>query len=109
MPGESIVASDNITVKAIWKEKTPPPALASVKVNVTFNGNTGSGSMPAVEVEKGSNYTLPVCSFTAPADKEFDKWSVTVTGFPAVDKMLLPNGFVLGRNFICAAFYSSLL
>ena len=87
MPGESIIASDNITVKAMWKEKTPPPAPAPVKVNVTFNGNTGSGSMPAVEVEKGSNYTLPVCSFTAPADKEFDKWSVTVTGFPAVDKM----------------------
>ena len=87
MPGESIVASDNITVKAMWKEKTPPPAPAPVKVNVTFNGNTGSGSMPAVEVEKGSNYTLPVCSFTAPADKEFDKWSVTVTGSPAVDKM----------------------
>ena len=87
MPGESIVASDNVEVKAMWKEKTPPPAPAPVKVNVTFNGNTGSGSMPAVEVEKGSNYTLPVCSFTAPADKEFDKWSVTVTGFPAVDKM----------------------
>ena len=86
MPGESIVASDNITVKAIWKEKTPPPAPAPVKVNVTFNGNTGSGSMPAVEVEKGSNYTLPVCSFTAPADKEFDKWSVAVAGSPAVDK-----------------------
>ena len=87
MPGESVVASDNVEVKAMWKEKTPPPAPAPVKVNVTFNGNTGSGSMPAVEVEKGSNYTLPVCSFTAPADKEFDKWSVTVTGFPAVDKM----------------------
>ena len=86
MPGESIVASDNITVKAIWKEKTPPPAPAPVKVNVTFNGNTGSGSMPAVEVEKGSNYTLPVCGFTAPADKEFDKWSVVVAGSPAVDK-----------------------
>ena len=87
MPGESVVASDNVEVKAMWKEKTPPPAPAPVKVNVTFNGNTGSGSMPAVEVEKSSNYTLPVCSFTAPADKEFDKWSVTVTGFPAVDKM----------------------
>ena len=87
MPGESIVASDKITVKAMWKEKTPPPAPAPVKVNVTFNGNTGSGNMPAVEVEKGSNYTLPVCSFIAPADKEFDKWSVAVAGSPAVDKM----------------------
>ena len=87
MPGESIVASDNITVKAIWKEKTPPPAPAPVKVKVTFNGNTGSGSMPDKEVVKDSEFTLPVCGFTAPADKEFDKWSVTVTGSPAVDKM----------------------
>ena len=87
MPGESVVASDNVEVKAMWKEKTPPPAPAPVKVNVTFNGNTGSGSMPDKEVVKDSEFTLPVCSFTAPADKEFDKWSVTVTGFPAVDKM----------------------
>ena len=87
VPGESIVASDNVEVKAMWKEKTPPPAPAPVKVNVTFNGNTGSGSMPDKEVVKDSEFTLPVCSFTAPADKEFDKWSVTVTGFPAVDKM----------------------
>ena len=87
MPGESVVASDNVEVKAMWKEKTPPPAPAPVKVNVTFNGNTGSGSMPDKEVVKDSEFTLPVCSFTAPTDKEFDKWSVTVTGFPAVDKM----------------------
>ena len=86
MPGESIIASDNITVKAMWKEKTPPPVPAPVKVNVTFNGNTGSGSMPDKDVVKDSEYTLPVCSFTAPADKEFDKWSVAVAGSPAVDK-----------------------
>lgn len=87
MPGESIVASDSITVKAMWKEKTPPPAPAPVKVNVTFNGNTGSGSMPDKEVVKDSEFTLPVCSFTAPADKEFDKWLVTVGAGSGVNKM----------------------
>lgn len=87
MPGDSIVASDNITVKAMWKEKTPPPAPAPVKVNVTFNGNTGSGSMPDKEVVKDSEFTLPVCGFTAPADKEFDKWLVTVGAGSGVDKM----------------------
>ena len=87
MPGESIVASDNITVKAIWKEKTPPPAPAPVKVKVTFNGNTGSGSMPDKEVVKDSEFTLPVCGFTAPADKEFDKWLVTVGAGSGVNKM----------------------
>ena len=87
MPGESIIASDNITVKAMWKEKTPPPAPAPVKVKVTFNGNTGSGSMPDKEVVKDSEFTLPVCGFTAPADKEFDKWLVTVGAGSGVNKM----------------------
>ena len=78
-PGEKVTASDNIKVTAMWRAKP--------KVNVTFDKNSGSGNMPAKAVVKDSEYTLPVCRFTAPADKEFDKWSVTVTGFPAVDKM----------------------
>ena len=78
-PGEKVTASDNIKITAMWRAKP--------KVNVTFDKNGGSGNMPAKAVVKDSEYTLPVCSFTAPADKEFDKWSVTVTGFPAVDKM----------------------
>ena len=78
-PGEKVTASDNIKVTAMWRAK--------LKVNVTFDKNSGSGNMPAKAVVKDSEYTLPVCRFTAPADKEFDKWSVTVTGFPAVDKM----------------------
>lgn len=104
MPGESIVASDKITVKAMWKEKTPPPAPAPVKVNVTFNGNTGSGNMPAVEVEKGSNYTLPVCSFTAPTDKEFDKWSVIIGSATAVDKQP-GEGIVASDNVAVTALW----
>ena len=79
-PGESIVASDNVTVIAIWKNKPVP------KVNITFNANGGSGSMNATEVEKGKDYTLPVCTFVPPAGKEFDRWSVTVGSAPAVDK-----------------------
>ena len=79
-PGESITASDNVTVIAIWKNKPIP------KVNITFDANGGSGSMNAAEIEKGKDYTLPVCTFVPPAGKEFDKWSVTVGSAPAVDK-----------------------
>ena len=71
-PGEKVTASDNIKVTAMWRAKP--------KVNVTFDKNGGSGNMPAKAIVKDSEYTLPVCRFTAPADKEFDKWSVTVTG-----------------------------
>ena len=75
---ENTKVNEDTTVYALWKNKQ--------KINVTFNSNGGSGSMNATEVEKGKDYTLPVCTFVPPAGKEFDKWSVTVGSEPAVDK-----------------------
>ena len=75
-PRESVIASDNITVTAIWKESAAPPT-PETKVKVTFNANGGTGTMDALEVKKNSEYALPECAFTAPVGKEFDKWSVT--------------------------------
>ena len=56
------------------------------KVNITFDKTEGEGNMPAVEVVKGSKYKLPESTFTAPAGKEFDKWSVKVGSAPAEGK-----------------------
>ena len=79
-PGESIVASDNVTVIAVWKNKPIP------KVNITFNSDGGAGAMDAVTVDKDSSYTLPISKFTPPAGMEFDKWSVTIGSAQAVDR-----------------------
>ena len=46
------------------------------KYPVIFSANGGSGTMPAVEVEDGTKYTLPECTFTPPAGKEFKAWLV---------------------------------
>lgn len=43
---------------------------------LTFVANGGSGTMKNVLVEKGKNYTLPACGFTAPAGKEFKAWQI---------------------------------
>ena len=79
-PGEKITASDNVTVKAVWKDKPIE------KVNITFDKTEGEGNMVAVEVVKDSKYKLPESTFTAPAGKEFDKWSVKIGSAPAEDK-----------------------
>lgn len=42
---------------------------------ITFAANGGSGTMNNVSVTAG-NYTLPQCTFTAPADKKFKAWQV---------------------------------
>ncbi|MBP5492957.1 MAG: DUF4214 domain-containing protein [Clostridiales bacterium] len=47
-----------------------------INCTVGFDANGGSGAMTAVDVEKGTAYTLPANGFTAPAGKEFDKWDV---------------------------------
>ena len=89
-PGEKIAASDNVTVKAVWKEKPVE------KVNITFDKTEGEGEMPAVEVNKGSSYKLPECTFTAPEGKEFEKWSVKIGADPAEDKK--PNDEIVASD-----------
>ena len=46
---------------------------------VTFNGNGGKGSMPAVTVSAGAVYELPECRFTPPDGMEFDCWYIGPT------------------------------
>ena len=79
--GDIIKVIDNVTVKAVWKNKLIP------SVDVTFDANGGSGEMPKETVTKNSKYTLPSCEFTAPSGSEFLKWEVKVGAAAPVFKM----------------------
>ena len=52
---------------------------------ITFNANGGSGSMGPVTVKAGTNYILPACGFTAPADQEFKAWQIGGTEYKVGD------------------------
>ena len=52
---------------------------------ITFNGNGGSGSMEPVTVKAETNYILPACGFTAPADQEFKAWEIGGTEYKVGD------------------------
>lgn len=52
---------------AIWQ---------NIKVTIKFNANGGTGSMADVKQDKGSECTLPACTFTAPQGKVFKGWSL---------------------------------
>ena len=49
---------------------------------ITFNAGGGSGDMDSVTVKAGTNYTLPACGFTAPADQQFKAWQIDGTEYP---------------------------
>lgn len=51
-----------------------------VMVTVSFLPGEGKGSMESVKFEKGSEYTLPECGFTAPESKIFVKWDKGLPG-----------------------------
>ena len=71
--GDMIDISSDIEIKAVWKDLPIPEPERYV---VSFNPNGGTGSMTSVEVEEGTSYTLPACTFVAPEGKEFKCWSV---------------------------------
>ena len=52
---------------------------------ITFNGNGGSGRMEPVTVKAETNYILPECGFTAPADQEFKAWEIGGTEYKVGD------------------------
>ena len=49
---------------------------------ITFNASGGSGSMDSVTVKAGTNYTLPACGFTAPANQQFKAWEIGGMEYP---------------------------
>lgn len=52
---------------------------------VRFDANGGSGTMASIVVDASETFTLPACTFTAPAGKQFCGWKVTV------DQEVTPN------------------
>ena len=72
--GEEITIDADTTLVAQW-ELIPP-----VKHTISFNANGGSGTMDPVEVNEGSDYYVPECTFTAPKDKKFVGWKIANEG-----------------------------
>ena len=75
-PGKIITISSNTTVKAVWVD---------IYV-VVFDANGGNGTMEPYAMTKGT-YTLPECSFEAPAGKQFEGWRVGTKEYAPGEKI----------------------
>ncbi len=71
---------------------------------ITFNAGGGSGSMEPVTVKAETNYILPACGFTAPADQEFKAWEIGGTEYKVGDSYT-----VLGDTEIKALWENSVI
>ena len=68
--GDSITVNDDIEVIATWQVKPIE------KVKVTLVANNGTNKTKVENIEKGTEYTLPECSFTGPDGQVFKAWQI---------------------------------
>lgn len=79
--GTAIVTASQAAVADKYNAKTLDATItvtaAVAKYAVNFAAGDGTGTMDALEYAEGAEVTLPACTFTAPAGKEFDAWTTT--------------------------------
>ena len=80
--GAPYVLNGDTTFIAIWEVDASSEGLDDVTTmfTISFNANNGTGSMNSLQVEDGTQYTLPANGFTAPSGKEFAGWKVNGQG-----------------------------
>ena len=66
--GDIVFSTTDSVLKATWKDKEV------ADVTISFDPNGGTGTMKPMKVKSGENFTLPECTFTPPAGKEFAGW-----------------------------------
>ncbi len=79
--GHSVYSTYDQSLKATWKDKE------AAEITISFDPNGGTGTMQPMRVKAGVDFTLPECTFTPPAGKEFAGW-------------LAPNGKVFAAGAI---------
>ncbi len=62
--------------------------MPDYNVSVSFDANSGAGTMDDATVACGKEYTLPECGFTAPAGKQFKAWRVNGSEKQPGDKVV---------------------
>ena len=76
-PGDIVQLTKDAVITARWD--------AVRTFTISFEANGGTGTMDDA-TEISGNYTLPNCSFTAPAGKTFKEWSVEIGDAEPVTK-----------------------
>ena len=71
----TVTAKDGVKT-AIYTVTVNRGTPTVTQYTVSFDANTGTGTMAGATVNDGDSYTLPACTFTPPTGKEFKAWEV---------------------------------
>ena len=81
--GDVITINEDTEITATWRDKPIE------KYKVTLVANNGTNDTKVVEIEKGKEYTLPDCPFTAPDGQMFKAWQIAEIEYNPKDKIII--------------------
>lgn len=87
--GDVITINEDTEITATWRDKPIE------KYKVTLVANNGTNDTKVVEIEKGKEYTLPDCPFTAPDGQEFKAWGIADKEYKPEDKIKIDDETII--------------
>ena len=81
--GDVITINEDTEITANWQDKPIE------KYKVILVANNGTNETKEENVEKGTNYTLPDCSFAAPDGQVFKAWQIAEIEYNPKDKITI--------------------
>lgn len=75
----------------VFAKSSSTTLIASVPAIIVFDANGGRGTMDAVSVDVGTEYTLPRCRFTAPRGRTFRCWQIGSETFDPGDAITVTS------------------
>lgn len=87
--GDVITINEDTEIIATWRDKPIE------KYKVTLVANNGTDDTKVVEKEKGTEYTLPDCSFTAPDGQVFKAWKIAEIEYNPQDKITIDGETII--------------
>ena len=87
--GDVITINEDTEITANWQDKPIE------KYKVILVANNGTNETKEENVEKGTNYTLPDCSFAAPDGQVFKAWQIAEIEYNPKDKIKIDDETII--------------
>ena len=89
-PGDQLIATMNVELRIQWATKYH---------TVSFNANSGTGTMDPITVVHGASFVLPLSGFTPPASKYQMGWTIKSTNYSVGDVITINSDTTIVANW----------
>ena len=92
-PNEKFTITENVYLMAQFNY------TGETVCTISFSAGEGTGDMTEVKVLEGTEYSLPLCGYTAPSGKTFKCWDILSVEYQPLQKITVSENITVNANF----------